>query len=115
MTREQPSKSARIQEFLRSNPGARNRDCVEALSEFGVTAADVSNAKAQLKRRSSRRRSQAVAAVAAGIAPVAGAADSSHSITLAEIEHAIDYIQNVGDITRAQQLLAIVQQIRELS
>lgn len=115
MTREQPSKSQRVQEYLRANPQARNKDCAEALKEFGVTAADVSNAKAQLKKKYSRRRSRAVAVVAATVSGGEASDDkSSNSISIAEIEAAIDYVQFVGGMPRAQQLLAIIQQIREL-
>ena len=112
---EQPSKSKRVQDYLRANPQARNRDVVEALSEYGVTAADVSNAKTQLKKKSSRRRSRAAAVVAASVtAGDAIAEDANASISIVEIEAAIDYVQTVGGITRAHQLLAIIQQIQEL-
>lgn len=115
MSREKPSKSQRIQEYLSANPQARNRDCVEALSEFGVTAADVSNAKAQLKKKFTRRRSRGVAVVAAGISAENGqVGDGANSISLSEIDAAIEYVQSVGDINRAQQLLLILQQIRDL-
>lgn len=111
---EQPSKSKRIQEYLRSNPQARNRDVVEALKEFGVTAADVSNAKAQLKKKYTRRRSRAAAVVAASVTGSPAVDEAANSISITEIEAAIDYVQSVGGITRAQQLLAIIQQIQEI-
>lgn len=115
MSREQPSKSKRIQEYLRANPQSRNRDVVEALKEFGVTAADVSNAKAQLKKKYTRRRSRAAAVVAASVTGGEAPTDeASNSISISEIEAAIDYVQVVGGITRAQQLLAIIQQIQEI-
>ncbi len=115
MPREKPSKSQRIQEYLRANPQARNRDCVEALKEHGVTAADVSNAKAQLKKKYTRRRSRAAAVVAATVSNGENpAGESASSISIAEIEAAIDYVQLVGGINRAEQLLAIIKQIREL-
>ena len=115
MSREQPSKSKRVQDYLRTNPQARNRDVVAALKEFGVTAADVSNAKAQLKKKYTRRRSRAAAVVAATVTGGASTVDdSSNSISISEIEAAIDYVQSVGGITRAQQLLAIIQQIQEI-
>ncbi len=116
MSREHPSKSKRVQEFLRANPQARNRDVVCALEEHGVTAADVSNAKAQLKKKYTRRRSRAAAVVAATVstgAPVAD--DGSASISMVEIEAAIDYVQAVGGLSRARQLLAIIQQIQEMN
>jgi hypothetical protein len=87
---------------------------VSALSEFGVTAADVSNAKAQLKRKSIRRRSRA-AVVAATTTPDGTAVPSDEMrISLAEIEATIDFVQAVGGLARAQQLMSIVQQIQQM-
>ncbi|MFK7738273.1 MAG: hypothetical protein AB8B50_19775 [Pirellulaceae bacterium] len=115
MSRETPSKSKRVQEYLRANPQSRNRDVVEALKEFGVTAADVSNAKAQLKKKYTRRRSRAAAVVAATVTGGDASADEANfSISLTEIEAAIDYVQSVGGISRAQQLLAIIEQIQDI-
>lgn len=115
VSQEQPSKSQRVQEYLGAHPRARNRDVVEALKEFGVTAADVSNAKAQLKKKYTRRRSRAAAVVAASVTgggpPLE---EANRSISISEIEAAMDYVQSVGGIVRAQQLLAIIQQIQEL-
>lgn len=114
MIREQLSKSKRIQEYLRSHPEARNRDVVSALAEFGVTAADVSNAKAQLKRKTIRRRSRA-AVVTATTTPDGTVVPAEETkISLAEIEATIDFVQAVGGLARAQQLLAIVQQIQQM-
>ena len=113
-SRAQPSKSKRVQEYLRANPQSRNRDVVEALKEFGVTAADVSNAKAQLKKKYTRRRSRAAVVVAATVTGDAQADDASTKISISEIEAAIDYVQLVGGLQRAQQLLAIIQQIQEI-
>ncbi len=115
MIREQLSKSKRIQEYLRSHPEARNRDVVTALAEFGVTAADVSNAKAQLKRKTIRRRSRAAVVTATTTSPDGTVVPAEETkISLAEIEATIDYVQAVGGLARAQQLLAIVQQIQQM-
>jgi len=114
VSREKPSKSQRIQEYLSANPQARNRDCVAALKEFGVTAADVSNAKSQLKKKFTRRRAGGVAVVAATLAADPNSNIDASAISLSEIDAAIEYVQNVGDIKRAQQLLLIIQQIRDL-
>ncbi len=114
MSREQISKSKRIQEYLRAHPDARNRDVVTALSEFGVTSADVSNAKAMLKRKTIRRRSRA-AVVAAVVTPDGTAVQAEETrISLSEIEATIDFVQAVGGLARAQQLLSIVQQIQQM-
>lgn len=114
VSREQPSKSKRIQDYIRANPQSRNRDVVEALKEFGVTAADVSNAKAQMKKQYTRRRSRNAVVVPPSLPGVNSDDASSSSISIAEIEETIDYVQAVGGIGRAQQLLAIIQQIQEI-
>ncbi len=115
MSREQPSKSMRVQEYLRANPRTRNRDVVEALVDYGVTAADVSNAKAQLKRKDSRRRSRAsVTAVVAASAGEPQPATADSTISLGELEAAMEYVQSVGGLPRAMQLLAVLQQIQAL-
>ena len=41
--------------------------------------------------------------------------DTNASISMVEIEAAIDYVQAVGGISRAQQLLAIIQQIQQMN
>ncbi len=115
MSQEQPSKSKRVQDYLRANPQSRNRDVVDALSEYGVTAADVSNAKAQLKKKYSRRRSRAAAVVAASVSAGEQVTEENNiSISIVELEATIDYVQSVGGIARAQQLLAIIHQIQAL-
>ncbi len=117
MPREQPSKSKRIQDFIRLNPTMRNRDVVEALAEYGVTTADVSNAKAQLKKKFGNRRSRASAPavdtnLVIGEQPLTS--DPGNSISLVELEAAVEYIQTVGGIQRAQQLLSLVRHIQAL-
>lgn len=115
MTRERPSKSKRIQDYIRDNPGVRNRDVMSALSEYGVTSADVSNAKAQMKKKLGRRRSRAtVTAVDAAVVGEPLVNDPRNSISLVELEAAVEYVQSVGGVVRAQQLLALVQQIQAL-
>ncbi len=115
MSREQPSKSMRVQEYMRAHPQARNRDVVEALAEFGVTAADVSNAKAQLKKKVYRRRSRASVTAAVSATPgEALASEANNTISLVELEAAVEYVQSVGGLSRAMQLLAVVQQIQAL-
>ena len=117
MTRERPSKSKRIQDYIRDNPGVRNRDVMSALSEYGVTSADVSNAKAQMKKKLlGRRRSRTSGATVdeSVIGGEASVADPRNSITLVELEAAVEYVQSVGGVLRAQQLLALLQQIQSL-
>ncbi len=122
-----PSKSQRVRSFLEEQPNARNRDVVEALSEYGVTAADVSNAKAQLKRKGDtparRGRPPASASAASANATpapskaptaAAAAAASGGSIGMNEIDAALSFVREIGSLDRAKQLLVIIQQIQQL-
>ena len=116
------SKSQRIRNFLEARPEARNRDVVEALAEYGVTAADVSNAKAQLKRKgdtpAKRGRpaasSAAVAPAASAVKSAAGSSSAGGSIAMHEIEAALTFVREIGSLDRAKQLLVILQQIQQL-
>ena len=45
------SKAQRIRLYMENNPGSRNKDIVEALKGFSVTAADVANVKSIAKRQ----------------------------------------------------------------
>lgn len=116
-----PSKSQRVRSFLEEQPEARNRDVVEALAEYGVTAADVSNAKAQLKRKgdapAKRGRPSAAATVASadsGKAEQSAAQTAGGSIAMNELEAALTFVRQIGSIDRAKQLLVIIQQIQQL-
>ena len=118
-----PSKSQRVRNYLDENPEARNRDVVDALSEYGVTAADVSNAKAQLKRKgetpTKRGKAAAAAATPAASASTKAAAAAAQSATggsiaMGELEAAITFVRQIGSIDRAKQLLVIIQQVQQL-
>ena len=118
-----PSKSQRVRNYLDENPEARNRDVVEALAEYGVTAADVSNAKAQLKRRGDApaKRGRPAASAAAPAAPTVAVKGSAvavqaagGSIAMNEIEAALTFVREIGSLDRAKQLLVIIQQIQQL-
>ncbi len=117
------SKSQRVRNYLDENPEARNRDVVDALSEYGVTAADVSNAKAQLKRKGETpsKRGKAVSATAAIPASARSEATAAAvqaagggSIAMGELEAAINFVRQIGSIDRARQLLVIIQQVQQL-
>ncbi|MFO1065011.1 MAG: hypothetical protein U0892_14195 [Pirellulales bacterium] len=111
-----PSKSKRIREFLEANPDARNRDVVEALTEFGITAADVSNAKAQLKRKGTpaKRGRPAAASESGSEKSSAPAGGPAAAIGMNEIEAALNFVRQMGSLDRARQLLVIIQQIQQL-
>lgn len=117
-----PSKSQRVRNFLEEQPEARNRDVVEALAEYGVTAADVSNAKAQLKRKGDTpaKRGRPSAATVATTSTVTGKSEptavqsAGGSIAMNELEAALTFVRQIGSIDRAKQLLVIIQQIQQL-
>lgn len=115
-----PSKSQRVRSFLEEQPEARNRDVVEALAEYGVTAADVSNAKAQLKRKSDSPAKRGRPSAASAALPEAaktdapGAQAAGGSIAMNELEAALTFVRQTGSIDRAKQLLVIIQQIQQL-
>ena len=112
MSEERASKSKRIQDYIRTHPHARNRDVVQALAEHGVTAADVSNAKAQLKRKL-QQPILATALVPSSTSD--GHEDGAAStISVVEINATIEFVQRVGGVARAQQLLALVHQIQRI-
>jgi hypothetical protein len=116
------SKSKRIRNFLEARPEARNRDVVEALTEYGVTAADVSNAKAQLKRKGDSPAKRGRPAASPAAANPATATSKSETIATAEggsiamheIEAALNFVREMGSLDRARQLLVIIQQIQQL-
>ena len=112
MSEERASKSKRIQDYLRAHPQARNRDVVRALAEYSVTSADVSNAKTQLKRRLHQPILTAPLAVPPGAEGSEEAAATSISVT--EINATLEFVQRVGGVARAQQLLALFQQIQSI-
>lgn len=119
MARKKISKSKRIQDYLASNPEARNREIVAALTAYSVTPADVSNAKSQLKKKqldptsaapvSGTKRSKVLSN-----GKGASSKDSASTISLDELELTAGYIQAIGGLNRAQQLLQMVQQIQAL-
>ncbi len=116
--RDNPSKSKRVRDYLTEHPQARNKDVVEALAEFGVTPADVSNAKTHLKKRASKRRTRSVVASVEEDAVVNPTALDEHigaaQISLTEIDAALNFVRQVGSMERARQLLSIIQQIQQM-
>lgn len=109
------SKAKRIRMYLEDHPGIRNRDVVEALGEYSVTAADVANVKSILKKSDVKRpaakretkrpqvaRSESTALTSAGA-----------SITLPELEAGVAFVKAAGSITRAKHVLIIIEQIKD--
>jgi len=111
------SKAQRIRLYMENNPEARNRDVVEALQQFSVTAADVANVKSIAKRQgggSSSSRSEAATPAAGKKVTSAGTGMTSPgaSITLPELEAGVAFVKTAGSIMRAKHLLIIIEQIK---
>jgi len=107
------SKAQRIRAFMEANPEARNKDVVEALKQYKVTAADVANVKSISKRasgnapstrESSRPRSERSESTAIS--------SPGASITLPELEAGVAFVKAAGSIMRAKHLLIIIEQIK---
>ncbi len=110
------SKAKRIREYLDNHPAARNKDAVEALGEYGVTAADVANVK------SHQKRTQGTAKKSPGPARSKAKAESSSSTALThngptinwkELEAGVAFVKAAGSVQRAQHLLIIIDQIKD--
>jgi hypothetical protein len=109
------SKAKRIREYIDSNPGARNKDVVEALGDYGVTAADVANVKSQQKRKEGKSK-KTPAAVKAKSEPATAASTALTSngptINWRELDAGVNFVKAAGSIQRAQHLLIIIEQIK---
>lgn len=132
-TGSEKSKSQRVREYLAEHPDARNRDAVEALSSHGVTAADVSNVKMQIrkkaeKQKSAKARVQSTAAPRsasehaprrpAAPAPASSATKSTppaSEVAMGEIEAGLTFVEKVGGIERARQIVDLIARIREVN
>jgi hypothetical protein len=113
MTKE-PSKAKRIREYLDKNPGARNKDAVEALGDYGVTAADVANVKSHQKRTEGKTRKAAPAAKAKAEASSSTVLTSNGpTINWKELEAGVAFVKAAGSVQRAKHLLIIIDQIKD--
>jgi hypothetical protein len=110
------SKAQRIRLYMENNPGSRNKDIVEALKGFSVTAADVANVKSIAKRQGTHEPR----AYSSEAAPVrtprsetsTGISSPGSSITLPELEAGVAFVKAAGSIMRAKHLLIIIEQIK---
>ncbi len=115
---KEPSKARRIRDYVDNHPESRNKDVVEALGSYGVTAADVANVKSQQKRKEGKvKKTPTAKAKAASTSSV----DSSSATTLTnsgptinwrELDAGVAFVKAAGSIQRAQHLLIIIEQIK---
>jgi hypothetical protein len=111
------SKAQRIRLYMENHPEARNRDVVEALQQFSVTAADVANVKSIAKRQgggaASKREQASMPSVAKKpSSPSTSMTSPGSSITLPELEAGVAFVKTAGSIMRAKHLLIIIEQIK---
>jgi len=114
MTKEL-SKAKRIREHMDKHPEARNKDIVDALGGFGVTAADVANVKSQMKRAEGKASSKASAPkpkAAPAAANSTALTSTGPTINWRELDAGVAFVKAAGSIQRAQHLLIIIEQIK---
>jgi hypothetical protein len=117
---KEPSKAKRIREYLDNNPEARNKDVVEVLGQYGVTAADVANVKSHQKRAEGKPSRKNAASVADRGRPQAGTTtggttaltNSGPTINWRELDAGVAFVKAAGSVQRAQHLLIIIEQIK---
>lgn len=129
------SKSQRVREFLTQHPEARNRDVVEALSSYGITANDVSNVKTQMRKKAEKQKSakargqgasapratpahttgERAPASAPAAAKSAATAPAVSEVAMGEIEAGLSFIESAGGIERARQIIDLIARIREVN
>jgi len=112
---KEPSKAKRIREYLDKHPGARNKDAVESLGAYGVTAADVANVKSHQKRTEGNTRSAAPTQpkVRPEVSSSTSLTSSGPTINWKELEAGVAFVKAAGSVQRAQHLLIIIDQIKD--
>lgn len=115
------SKSARARDYIESNPDASRKDIVAALEIYGVTMADVANAKAAIKKKNEKKKvpkakptsSMNSVATKSETKP-ASQPSIDATIQLDLLEAGLDFIRKSGGINEAQHILSVVRRIRSL-
>jgi len=112
------SKVQRVRDYFKKNPAARNRDVVAALTEFGVSSADVANAKSALKKKKTKRGSTKSASQSKQAQSKPRSAKSRVSID-ARIEVdlldlGVEFVKKAGGMNEAQHILNLISRIRSL-
>lgn len=115
---KEPSKARRIRDYVDSHPESRNKDVVEALESYGVTAADVANVKSQQKRKESKvkktstTKAKATATSSDDSSGTTALTNSGPTINWRELDAGVAFVKAAGSIQRAQHLLIIIEQIK---
>lgn len=109
------SKAQRIREYMEEHPEARNKDIVEALRPYKVTAADVANVKSLTKRGSGQRgaKKSVEAKSSAPRSESSPLVPSGAGVSLTELEAGVAFVKSVGSLTRAKHVLIILETIKD--
>ncbi len=111
---KEPSKAKRIREYLNKHLGARNKDAVEALGEYGVTAADVANVKSHQKRSEGKpRKSTSTPRVKSESSVSTALTSNGPTINWKELDAGVAFVKAAGSVQRAQHLLIIIDKIKD--
>lgn len=105
MARTKTNKSAAIKEALKANPGKTPKEIAEIVTKGGtkVTAMYVSNIKATMGKGKAKKGKR-------GRKP--GAATSTGAF--ADVQNAVVFVQGVGGLEKAKQLIALLETARGL-
>ena len=110
---KEPSKAKRIREYLDKHPGSRNKDAVESLGQYGVTAADVANVKSHQKRNDGTAKKSAVSAKPKSTASNSTGLTGGGPTFLTGLEAGVAFVKAAGSVQNARHLLIIIEQIKD--
>lgn len=110
---KEPSKAKRIREYLDKHPGSRNKDAVELLAQYGVTAADVANVKSHQKRNEGSAKKSATSAKPKAAASSSTGLTSGGPTFLTGLEAGVAFVKAAGSVQNARHLLIIIEQIKD--
>ena len=112
---KEPSKAQRIRSYMDENPEARNRDIVQALRDYKVTAADVANVKSLMKRSSPLRptKKETPTKTASARSESTAMVTTGAGISITELEAGVAFVKSVGSLTRAKHVLIILETIKD--
>jgi len=99
------SKAQRVRDYLSENPSATNMDVMEALKDFKVSSADVSQVRMRIKAYVPVKKNRV-------IATSTPKTNANSNIQLTELEAGVAFVKAAGSIMRAKHLLIIIEQIK---
>lgn len=104
MARTKTNKSAAIKEALKANPGKSPKEIAEIVTKGGtkVTAMYVSNIKATMSKGKKKGKR--------GRKPASTTSNGAY----ADVQNAVVFVQGVGGLEKAKQLIALLETARGL-